>query len=451
MQLKFLGATETVTGSKYLLSFDSKNILVDCGLFQGYKALRLRNWDALPIDAKKIDAVILTHAHIDHTGYIPLLVKNGFEGKIYATKGTIDLASILLPDSGHLQEEEAMFANKWGYSKHKPALPLYTVLDAQKSLKQFEALEFGESLTLDNNISFSFHRAGHILGAAFVVIKYGDKKLVFTGDMGHRRDPLLFDPEVIEEADYLVLESTYGDRLHDTKDVQEQLGEIIRKTVARSGSVIIPSFAVGRAQNLLYYIGQLKEANKIPNVPVFLDSPMAVSASHILIKNKSEHRLSKEECKKFSHIAIYVNTPDDSKAIDALKKPAIIISASGMATGGRILFHLKTYGPDPRNTILFSGYQAGGTRGDRIVRGEKEVKIHGEMIPIRAEVQILHNASAHADYNDILEWLSHFKKPPKKIFITHGELTSAMSLKSKIESKPGWTCIVPTYLQTENL
>lgn len=451
MQIKFLGATETVTGSKYLLSFDEKNILVDCGLFQGYKELRLRNWNKLPIDPSKIDAVILTHAHIDHTGYIPLLVKNGFKGKIFATNGTVDLAAILLPDCGHLQEEDAMFANKKGYSKHKPALPLYTVLDARKSLKQFEAVDFGESISLAKNCSFSFHRASHILGAAFVVIKYGNKSLLLTGDMGRRGDPLMLDPEMPVEADYLVVESTYGDRLHDKIDVQEQLGEIIRKTVSRKGSIIIPAFAVGRAQNLLYYIGQLKKANKIPNIPVFLDSPMAISATQILIKNKEDHRLSKEECKNLSDVATYVNTPDESKAIDYLKKPVIIISASGMAEGGRILFHLQAYGGDPRNTILFTGYQAGGTRGDRIIQGEKLIKIHGEMTPIRAEVEVLLNASAHADYNDILEWLSHIKHAPKKVFITHGELKSAESLKSKIEDKFGWNCEVPTYLQTETL
>jgi metallo-beta-lactamase family protein len=386
MEIKFLGATETVTGSKYLLSFDSKKVLVDCGLFQGYKNLRLRNWHKFPIDPQEIDAVILTHAHIDHSGYIPLLVKNGFKGKIYSTNGTADLASILLPDCGHLQEEEAMLANKLGYSKHKPALPLYTKLDALKSLKQFETLSFGEECSLSKNISFSFGRAGHILGAAFVILKFGNKLLVFTGDMGRRSDPIMYDPEIITEADYLVLESTYGDRLHEKKDVKDQIGEIIRNTVAGSGSVIIPSFAVGRAQNLLYYIGQLQEANKIPHVSVFLDSPMAISATHILIKNKEDHRLSKEECKKLSNVATYINTPDESKAIDHMKKPVVIISASGMATGGRILFHLKAYAPDPRNTILFTGYQAGGTRGDRIIRGEKEVKIHGEMIPINAKI-----------------------------------------------------------------
>lgn len=451
MQLTFLGATETVTGSKYLLSFDSKNVLVDCGLFQGYKELRLRNWNKLPIDPKKIDAVILTHAHVDHSGYIPLLVKNGFRGTIYATAGTTDLAAILLPDSGHLQEEEAAFANKLQYSKHKPALPLYTARDALKSLNQFEVLNFGEVHKLSHDVSFSFHRAGHILGAAFVIITYGTKTIVFTGDMGRPGDPLMLDPETITDADYIIVESTYGDRLHDKINVQDQLEEIIKKTYARSGSVIIPAFAVGRAQNLLYYIAQLKAGNKIPNLPVYLDSPMASSATDIFIKNREDHRLSKAECKQLSNTAIYINTPDESKAIDHINKPSIIISASGMITGGRILFHIANYAPDPRNTILFTGYQAGGTRGDRILKGEKEIKIHGEMIPIRAEIAILHNASAHADYNDMLDWLTHIKNPPQKVFITHGELEAANSLKVKIQDKFGWVAVVPAYLQSELL
>lgn len=455
MKITFLGGAETVTGSKYLLSFDAKNILIDCGLFQGRKELRLRNWDKFPIDPRTIDAIILTHAHIDHSGYIPLLVKNGFEGPIYATHGTTDLASILLPDSGHLQEEEAFVANKWAYSKHHPALPLYTKLDALNALKSFESLPFDTSFQLSKHCRFHFKRAGHILGAAFVMIEYHDginhKSILFTGDMGRKNDPIMFDPEIIKQADYIVTESTYGDRLHEKTDVESQLSEIITETVERSGSIIVPAFAVGRAQNLLYYIGRLKKSKRIPNIPVYLDSPMAINATHLLLKNKRDHRLTKEACEQLSRVATYTTTIDESKAIDQLKKPAIIISASGMATGGRILFHLETYAPNPNNTILFTGYQASGTRGDRMVRGEKTVKMHGKMVPIRAKIKELDNISAHADYEDILKWLSNFSQAPQKIFITHGEIKAALSLKQKIEEKFGWHAIIPAYLQSFDL
>lgn len=451
MELCFWGATETVTGSKYLLTLDNERILVDCGLFQGHKELRLRNWDKLPLSPYKIDTVLLTHAHIDHSGYVPLLVKNGFSHKIYSTPGTKDLCSILLPDSGYLQEEEARLANKWGSSKHKPALPLYTAEDAKKALKQFESLDFGMEHKLTQNSTFSFHRAGHILGASFVKISFGSETLLFSGDMGRLNDPIMFDPEIMNGADYLVLESTYGDRLHDKSDAQQQLSEIITKTVERGGSIIIPAFAVGRTQNMLYYIYHLKKENRIPNIPVFLDSPMAINATNLLLNYKKDHHLTMDECTDISKNVTYIKTAEESKSIDQYKKPIIIISASGMAEGGRILHHLKAYASDPRNTLLFTGYQADGTRGDRIVKGEKEVKIFGEMIPVRAKVEILHNASAHADYQQILDWLSHFKKTPKKVFLTHGELKSAESLKMKIEEQFGWKCIIPRYLQSEYL
>lgn len=451
MRITFLGANETVTGSKYLLNIDSKTILVDCGLFQGQKELRLRNWNPFPVDPKTIDYVIITHAHIDHTGYLPLLVKNGYKNKILATPATKDLCSILLPDSGHLQEEEAMFANKMGYSKHKPALPLYTAIDAQESLKYFKTVDFGTSYNLSDNCSFRFHRAGHILGASFVEIKFGSKTLFFTGDMGRTNDPLMFDPDFITGANYLVTESTYGDRLHEPLDVQEQIGQVIRTTVERGGSIIIPAFAVGRAQSLLYYIYQLKKEKKIPNIKVFLDSPMAISATNMMLNNINDHRLSAKQCIEIFKSAHYVNTPDESKAIDHYKMPIIIISASGMATGGRILFHLEAYAGDPRNTLLFTGYQESGTRGARIIRGEPEVKIHGRMIPIKAHVEQLRNASAHADYQGILDWLSHFKRAPEKTFIVHGEPQASLSLKTKIEETYGWRCAIPEYMHSEKL
>ncbi len=451
MQISFLGATGTVTGSKYLLSFDSKKILIDCGLYQGYKELRLRNWNKLPINPADVDAVILTHAHIDHTGYLPLFVKNGFEGPIYSTAGTKELCEILLPDSGYLQEEDANLANKYGFSKHVPALPLYTLEDAEKVMPQFVTCHFEQSHELYNNFSFDFLRAAHILGSAFVRIKYKGNTIVFTGDMGRSHDPIMREPAVIEATDYLIIESTYGDRLHGSENPQDQLAKVINQTAKRGGSVIIPAFAVGRSQSILYYISQLKEKKLIPDLPVFLDSPMAENVTDIYIRYISEHRLGPENCKKFCDVATYVNSVEDSKKIDTYRVPIIIISASGMATGGRVLHHIKKYAPDARNTILFTGYQAGGTRGARMIKGEQEIKIHGEMVPIRAHVEYMTNTSAHADYQEILEWLSNFKKPPRKVFITHGEPEASAALKEKIENKFGWTCEVPEYLQQEQL
>ncbi|ETO93476.1 MBL fold metallo-hydrolase RNA specificity domain-containing protein [Legionella oakridgensis] len=452
MKLTFLGATQTVTGSKYLLTVGSKKILIDCGLFQGYKELRLRNWEKFPINPQEIDAVIVTHAHIDHTGYLPLLVKNGFKGKIYMSPGTKALSSILLPDSGHLQEDDAKFANRYSYSKHQPALPLYTEADARKALLHCETVEFGVSFPLFNDLNFEFSRAGHIIGASFIKIKKGDTSILFTGDIGRPNELVMKAPTLIDEADYMVMESTYGDRLHDTTDPLPKIGKIINQTIKRGGSVIIPAFAVGRAQSLLYYMYQLKKSGAIPNsIPVYLDSPMAINATHILCAYMNDHRLSKEECKGLCDVATYTSTPDESKQIDRQKIPQIIISASGMLTGGRILHHLKEFAPDNKSTILLAGYQAGGTRGARLMAGERELKIHGQLIPVRAKVEILNSASAHADYQELLDWLKHFKRPPKKVFITHGEIKSAQSFKEKVEKQFGWHCSVPSYLQSENL
>lgn len=451
MEITFLGGTETVTGSKYLIKKNSRKLLVDCGLFQGYKELRLRNWSQFPLPPSQIESVLLTHAHIDHTGYLPVLIKNGFSGKIYCTEGTLDLCNILLPDSGHLQEEEAKYANMHGYSKHTPALPLYTLSEAKSALKQFKSEPYNTKFNVLNDLSVEFIPSGHIIGSAFVRLQDENTSLLFSGDLGRPQDPVMKPPSIITDIDYLVLESTYGDRLHEKENPVELLKEIINETVGKGGSVIVPAFAVGRAQLLLYYLYLLKKDHAIPNIPIYLDSPMAIDATDILCKNIKDIKLDENISREFSRIAIYTRTVEQSMAIDANPMPKIIISASGMATGGRVLHHLKAYGSNYKNTILFTGFQSGGTRGDRIMKGETEVKMLGEMVPIRARVEMLTNTSAHADYDEILEWLKHFKKPPKKVFITHGEQSAALSLKDKIEKTFSWNCIIPRYMQKEIL
>lgn len=451
MNITFLGATRTVTGSKYLLTVDSQKILVDCGLFQGHKELRSLNWAKFPVDPAEIDAVILTHAHIDHSGYLPRLIKKGFKGSIYCTNGTQDLCAILLPDSGYLQEEDAYRANKYGYSRHQPALPLYTREDGTRAIEQFVPLDFGKSCALSKSLSFTFLPAGHILGAAMVQFHYHDKTILFSGDLGRPHHLIMMPPTTVTHTDYLILESTYGDRLHDPVNPLNDLEKIINNTVAKHGSIIIPAFAVGRAQELLYLLSQLKEAKRIPNIRIFLDSPMAQDVSDLLINYSNEHRLNKDECKKLCQIATYTKTPEESQAINRYTEPVLIISASGMIEGGRILHHLKLFLPDPRNTILLTGYQAPGTRGAQLLSGKPAIKIHGQSIPVLAQIHTMQNMSAHADYQEILNWLHHFKQAPRKVFLTHGDLISSEALKSKIEEQLGWNCVIPEYLQTDVL
>lgn len=451
MQIQFLGATRTVTGSKFLITTDNKKYLVDCGLFQGLKELRLRNWIQFPLAPKSIDAVFLTHAHLDHSGYIPLLVKNGFAGKVYCTQSTCELSEVLLLDSAHLQEEEARRANKYGYSKHKPALPLYDKNDVVTALKQLSVVPFDQDFMLDSGFSVDFRVAGHILGAASVMLKYQGKSVLFSGDLGRPNDPCIFPPEKMPDTDYLVIESTYGDRLHEQTDPQQELCNIINRTVRRGGTIIIPAFAVGRTQSILYSLYKLKQAGEIANVPIFLDSPMAQAATNILSKHLHEHKLSEADCVASCSVAEYITSVEDSKLIDTYNYPKIIISASGMATGGRVLHHIKVFAGDSRNTILFAGFQAAGTRGEAMVNGKKEIKMLGEVVPINAEVISLSNVSAHTDYNETLAWLKQATKPPRKVFITHGEIKAAESLKEKIEANLGWLCDIPDYLQIAEL
>lgn len=451
MRISFLGGAGTVTGAKFLIEARGRKIMVDCGLFQGLKELRLKNWAPFPLPPSQIDMVVLTHAHIDHSGYLPILIRDGFRGPVIATPPTTDLCGILLPDSGYLNEKDAEFANRYGFSKHHPAKPLYTKRDAEHALHSFESKTFNRWHDLGNGIKLRFTHSGHILGSAFVELDFGDKKITFSGDLGHAGNPITIDPEFVEQTDYLVVESTYGDRLHDNENPEDALAGIINRTAERGGSVIIPSFAVGRAQMLLYYIHALKSARRIPNLPVYLDSPMAIDASGLFCYHAADHSMSPEECRAICGVATYVNEVEDSKALDQTEMPIILISASGMATGGRVLHHLKHFAPDPENTILFAGYQAPGTRGDRMLRGEPEVKIHGKWIPIRAEVNQLGMLSAHADQNEIMAWLKGFRRAPKKTFITHGQAEAAATLGHKIEADLGWKVVIPQLGDTFNL
>ncbi len=444
-RITFLGGAGTVTGSKYLIETGGRTILVDCGLFQGLKELRLRNWDRFPVDPASIDAVILTHAHLDHSGYVPLLVKNGFKGKIICTEATADLCKILLPDSGHLQEKDADFANRYGFSKHAPALPLYNEHDARRSLERFHPVPFLKDVDVVSGVKATFLPAGHILGASIVSLVLPEGRLVFSGDLGRINDPTMVDPAPVEHADYLVVESTYGDRLHDKADPQDLLAAAVNRAVQKGGSVLIPTFAVGRVQTILYHLYRLKQDKRIPEVPVFLDSPMAVNAADLMCKYLKWHRLSEDLCGAVCGIAKYINEAEESKRLDRDPMPKIILSASGMLTGGRVLHHLKVYGPDPRSVIVLAGFQAPGTRGAAIAVGAEQVKVHGGYVPILAEVMNIGSMSAHADRSEILTWLGHFREAPRQTFVTHGEPVAADALRLAIEERLKWPVQVPGY------
>lgn len=449
--LSFLGAAGTVTGSKYLLQHGGHRILVDCGLFQGFKTLRLKNWAAFPVTPRSIAAVALTHAHIDHSGHLPLLARHGFAGPAFCSPATADLCGILLPDSGYLQEKDAEFANRHGFSKHSPALPLYTEADARAVLARLEPVPFDADRGLPGGAGMRLRRSGHILGAGSVQIDWGGVRVVFSGDIGRYDDPVMADPEPVDHADYLVVESTYGDRRHARTSPQDALAEIIARTVGRGGTVVIPAFAVGRAQLLMVHLQRLKASGRINHVPVFLDSPMAIDASELFCRHHAEHKLSEAESRQACAVARYVRSVEESKALTADPMPKVIISASGMATGGRVLHHIKHYAPDLRNTILFAGFQAGGTRGAAMVGGAESVKIHGGYVPVRAEVANLDMLSAHADADEILRWLRGFRQPPRTTFVTHGEPPAADALRHRIEEELGWNVVVPELNQAVEL
>ncbi len=447
MRIQFLGGTDTVTGSKYLLEHEGRRLLVDCGLFQGLKQLRLRNWEPLPIEASAIDAVLLTHAHLDHSGLVPRLIRLGFKGPVHATQATRDLCELLLPDAGHLQEEEADYANRHGHSRHRPALPLYTEDEARAALERFQVLDFDKTHAPWPGWTWRLHRAGHILGAASLHIGWQGGSILFSGDLGRRDDLVMRPPECPEPADYVVIESTYGDRRHPDADTLSAIAEVIDRTAARGGIVVVPAFAVGRAQTLLHCIQLLKAQRRIPDLPVYLNSPMAADATQILRRHADQHRLDARQCAALSREVKFVNTVEESKRLNALSFPSIIVSASGMATGGRVLHHLKAYAPDPRCTILFAGFQAAGTRGAAMLAGASEIKIHGTYVPVRAEVVGLGMLSAHADREQLLAWLEGLPAP-KRVFVTHGEPVAADALRLGIEERLGWHAGVPDYLQS---
>lgn len=441
--ISFLGAADTVTGSRYLVSTPSAKVLVDCGLFQGYKKLRERNWRGLTFDAASIDAVVLTHAHIDHSGYLPRLAELGFSGPVYCTSGTADLLEILLPDSGHLQEEAARRANKYGYTKHAPALPLYTREQAERVLGHLVTTSWRTPCTVAPGMHVTFRRAGHILGSASVALEVDGRTITFTGDVGRPSDPIMQPAELLEPTDYLVTESTYGDRRHPPEEVRDVLARIVTETAARGGVVVVPAFAVGRAQHLLHLVAQLKAADQIPDLPIFLDSPMAIDATRIFSRHPDDHRIDVDACRAMCRVAQYVHTAEQSKTLDTRQEPMIIISASGMLTGGRVLHHLRRFLPDERNTVLFVGFQAAGTRGRALVDGADEVKVLGEYVPVRAQIAMVEGLSAHADYREMLTWLRASKISPRRAFVTHGEPAAADAFRRRLEETFDWDVVVP--------
>jgi metallo-beta-lactamase family protein len=451
LRLGFFGAAGTVTGSRYLLDTGTQRVLIDCGLFQGHKQLRLRNWSPPPVDPASIDAVILTHAHLDHSGYLPRLVKEGFAGPVYCSASTFELCRILLPDSGHLQEEDAKYANRSGFSKHHPALPLYTFQDAEDCLKRFEVVKVGSRFEPVAGIVAQASPAGHILGATFVRVEHGGVSVTFSGDLGRPADTLMKPPARPEATDYLVIESTYGDRLHPAVDPQKELGKWLRLALGRDGVVVIPTFAVGRAQSLMMHIADLKAADCIPDVPVFLDSPMAIDATALYGFFRAEHRLTDAECRRIFGAVRLVNTPDQSRELDRRGGPMIILAASGMATGGRVLHHLKTFVGDSRNLVLFAGFQAPGTRGALLVAGSRSVRIHGQDFEVQAEVGQLEALSAHADADELLAWMSELPAAPSRVFVTHGEAGAADAFRFRIEHEKGWPAVVPEHREAFEL
>jgi metallo-beta-lactamase family protein len=482
VQLTFLGAARTVTGSKYLIEFNGTRVMVDAGLFQGLKELRERNWQDLPVPASSIEAVVLTHAHLDHCGYLPRLVAQGFRGRVFCTLGTKDLCGIVLPDAGRLQEEDADFANKHNFSKHKPALPLYREVDAFRAVSQLQPCGYDRKMPVAGGIDVEFVNAGHLLGSSYVRMHVDGRVILFGGDLGRYGRPVLPDPTpVAGTADYLLVESTYGDRLHEQDDNGARLAGIVTRTAQKGGKLIIPAFAIGRVEELCYWLRRLEHEKRIPVLPVFVDSPMAAAALARYTErvdeldpelrpeehdDKAPHDAAapdpkdvrrqrahqeREMCVFCTERFRVIGSPDESKHLTASKTPSIVISSSGMAEGGRVLHHLKAALPDARNTVLFAGYQGVGTRGRRLVDGEKQVKIHGDWVPVAATVEHIDSMSAHADSNEIMRWLQSFTAAPTKTFIVHGEPAAQDALGARINAELGWSSMAPEHRQTVEL
>lgn len=447
--ITFLGGADTVTGSKYLIQHGGQSLMIDCGLFQGFKQLRLRNWRPLPVIPGGIGAVILTHAHLDHSGYLPMLVREGFHHTIHVTPATRDLCAILLPDSGHIQEEDAAFANRRGYSKHTPALPLYTRKDALDCLQYLRVQPMGQVFSPLPGWRASFTPAGHILGAASVLIEVAGRRILFSGDLGRPDDLVMKPPASPPAADTVLIESTYGDREHPPDGVLAELGPALQRLAARGGVAVLPVFAVGRAQAVLHAINLLKSQGQIPrSLPVFLDSPMAVHTTALMQQHPDDHHLSHHDQHALTHAATMVETTEQSKALSRRHGPMVILAASGMATGGRVLHHLALYAGDHRNMIILTGYQAPGTRGATLASGAKTLRLHGQDVAVHAEVIQLEAASAHADASQLIAWLGRMPAAPGQVYVVHGEMAAADSLRQRIEHELKWRAIVPEHGST---
>ena len=450
-ELTFLGAARTVTGSKYLLEHDGARVLVDCGLFQGLKELRLRNWDAFPLPAASIDAIVLTHAHLDHVGYLPRLVAQGFKGRVYCTAGTADLCRLVLPDSGRIQEEDARQANRHHYTKHTPALPLYGERDALRALTHLQPIAYRQSVEVARGVSIEFSPAGHLLGSAYILMRLArGATILFGGDLGRYNRPVLPDPANAAAADIVLVESTYGDREHLPDDEGDALAAVIKETAQKGGKLIIPAFAIGRVEELLYWVRRLERERRIPVMPVFVDSPMATEALRFYTARVAEldpdMRAGQKEVSTFATARFQtVASTQQSKELTASRRPAIVISSSGMATGGRVLHHMAKALPDPRNTVLFVGYQAAGTRGRSLVDGAQEVKIHGQFVAVKARIAKIDSMSAHADRNEILRWLGTLPIPPTRVHLVHGEPAPMDQLRRAVEQRFGWACHMPAH------
>jgi metallo-beta-lactamase family protein len=450
--IHFLGASGTVTGSKFLLELPGKKILIDCGMFQGIKKLRELNWQHLPIKASEIDLVLLTHGHTDHTAFLPRLVNMGYHSPVWGSAPTLDIAEIILRDSAKIQEEDAGRANKDSFTRHRPAKPLYNISDVEKALPLFEPKPEGEWISIDNEVNVRFQYIGHILGATSIELNIGRKRIVFSGDIGRNNDPVLFNPEKPEKADILVMESTYGDRLHPKENILDRLEKIIKETVQLNGTLIIPSFAVERAQLLMYLIWQLHQQNRLPDsLPVILDTPMGIDAYSVFRKYHNWHKLDEDTCLEISRRVHMVRSYKETWEIIDNPEPKIVIAGSGMVTGGRVLSYLKIYLGRPETTILLAGYQAEGTRGRQLLEGAPEIKFFGKMHSVKARIEMFHGLSGHADREELLTWLSKLKTPPEQTFLVHGEPHSLDSFRLKLKDSLGWNSEIPELYEIKEL